>query len=54
MGKFINPFVDTSFKLIFGRESHSEEFLIDFLNEIFRGDPDFEEIVSVSSAIRSG
>lgn len=45
--KYIDPFTDTGFKIIFGREKFSEEFLIDFLNEILRGEPDFDEIVSV-------
>lgn len=31
MGRFINPFTDVGFKLIFGQEV-TKDFLIDFLN----------------------
>lgn len=48
--RFFNPRMDTAFKIIFGRQDVSEEFLIDFLNEIFRDDPDFNDIVSVQYA----
>ena len=47
MAKLTNPLIDTIFKIIFGKEGVSEEFLIDFLNQIFVDDPEFDEIVSV-------
>ena len=44
---YIDPFSDTGFKAIFGREGMSEEILKKFLNEIFKGQPNFEEIETV-------
>ena len=37
MGKFINPFTDVGFKIIFGQE-FSKERLLDFLNALFDGE----------------
>ena len=37
MSKFINPFTDYGFKLIFGREV-SKELLIEFLNDLLEGE----------------
>lgn len=37
MGKFINPFTDYGFKLIFGQEV-SKELLIEFLNDLLKGE----------------
>ena len=34
MGKFINPFTDVGFKIIFGEE-FSKPSLLDFLNTLF-------------------
>lgn len=36
MGRFVNPFTDTGFKIIFGQEL-SKPLLIDFLNSLFDG-----------------
>lgn len=36
MGKFINPFTDVGFKLIFGQEIN-KDLLIDFLNSLLEG-----------------
>lgn len=44
---YIDPFSDTGFKAIFGKEGMSEEVLRQFLNEIYRGQPNFEEIQQV-------
>lgn len=44
---FIDLLSDFGFKKVFGKENCSEEFLIDFLNELFREDPAFDEIVSI-------
>ena len=35
-GKYVNPFTDFGFKLIFGEEPH-KDLLLDFLNELLRG-----------------
>ena len=43
MGKFINPFTDFGFHRIFGQEVH-KELLIDFLNQLFFGEHDIEDI----------
>ena len=45
--KYIDPFSDIGFKAIFGREGQSEEILREFLNEVFRGQPMFDEIKEV-------
>lgn len=37
MGKFINPFTDYGFKIIFGQEV-SKELLIEFLNDLLKGE----------------
>ena len=37
MGKFINPWVDRGFKILFGREI-SKDLLVDFLNDLFDGE----------------
>ncbi len=37
MGRFINPFTDVGFKLIFGREV-TKDLLIDFLNDLLVGE----------------
>ena len=37
MSKFINPFTDYGFKLIFGREV-SKDLLIEFLNDLLEGE----------------
>ena len=37
MGKFINPFTDVGFKIIFGEE-FSKPRLLDFLNALFDGE----------------
>lgn len=44
---FIDPFSDTGFKAIFGREGMSETVLRDFINEVFRGEPMFEHVKEV-------
>lgn len=47
MARFPNPLIDSIFKKIFGKEGQSEEFLIDFLNQIFIDDPELGNISSV-------
>lgn len=44
---YIDPLSDGGFKLFFGKEGKSEEFLMDFLNELFKDDPYFRNITSV-------
>ena len=48
MSVFINPLTDTGFKIFFGKEGLSEEFLMDFLNQLFKGDPELGNIVSLT------
>lgn len=48
MPVFINPLSDTGFKIIFGKEGVSEEFLRDFLNELFVNDPELNHIKTVT------
>ena len=47
MIKRIDPFIDTAFKFIFGTENQSEEILMSFLNEIFRGQEGFDNIIEI-------
>ena len=47
MAKYIDPFTDTGFKIIFGRENQSEEILAGFLNDLFAGQPGFEAVTKV-------
>lgn len=47
MATFINPFTDTGFKIIFGKENESNEILRSFLNVLFSDQPGFEPIESV-------
>lgn len=48
MSVFINPLTDTGFKIFFGKEGSSEEFLMDFLNHLFEGDPELGNITTLS------
>ena len=43
MGKFINPFTDVGFKLIFGQEIN-KDLLIDFLNSLLEGERRIKDI----------
>lgn len=47
-GKLIDPIEDAGFKLIFGRESVSEELIKDLLNSIFANDPLLSNITEVT------
>ncbi|MDE5881400.1 MAG: PD-(D/E)XK nuclease family transposase [Muribaculaceae bacterium] len=47
MAKFIDPFTDTGFKIIFGKEHVSNEILVAFLNALFANDPVLSNIKSV-------
>lgn len=44
MSKFVDPFTDTGFKIIFGKENKSNEILKAFLNDLFEGQPDFDPV----------
>lgn len=48
MSTFVDPFLDTGFKRIFGTENVSNDILCAFLNALFAGDPVLEGIVSVT------
>ena len=43
-GVFIDPKIDFSFKRLFGRDEN-KELLVDFLNEVFRGEYKFSDVV---------
>lgn len=43
MGKFINPFTDVGFKLIFGREI-TKDLLMDFLNSLLKGERTIKDL----------
>ncbi len=47
MSKYINPFTDTGFKIIFGKEHVSNDILKSFLNVLFEGDPILSNIKSL-------
>ena len=47
MADFIDPFTDTGFKIVFGRENVSNEILAYLLNSLFSGQPGFDKIVKV-------
>ena len=47
MAKYIDPFTDTGFKIVFGKEHESNEILRQFLNALFEKDPGFSHIESV-------
>ncbi len=44
MSRFVDPFTDTGFKIIFGKENKSNEILKAFLNDLFEGQPDFDPV----------
>lgn len=48
MARFIDPFTDTGFKIIFGKENQSNDFLRLFLNGLLEGEPGFEPIVKIT------
>ncbi|MCH5243245.1 MAG: Rpn family recombination-promoting nuclease/putative transposase [Muribaculaceae bacterium] len=48
MRKYIDPFTDTGFKIIFGKENQSEILLAGFLNTLFENQPYFEKIIGVN------
>lgn len=48
MATFVDPFTDTGFKIIFGKENSSNDILKEFLNDLFADQPDFEPIESLT------
>ena len=46
MAKFINPFTDVGFKIIFGQEM-TKDLLIDFLNDLLVGERHIQDITLV-------
>ena len=44
---YIDLLSDYGFKNTFGKENYSEDFLIDFLNELFSDEPDYKDIVAI-------
>lgn len=47
MAQYIDGLLDAGFKIIFGKQHQSEEFLMTFLNDLFEGVPDMEKIESL-------
>lgn len=47
MSTFVDPFTDTGFKMIFGKENKSNGILMSFLNALFADQPDFERITEL-------
>ncbi|MGM9687847.1 MAG: PD-(D/E)XK nuclease family transposase, partial [Alloprevotella sp.] len=43
MGRYINPFTDIGFKMLFGQEL-SKPLLIDFLNNLLKGERKIDDI----------
>ena len=50
MGKFINPFSDWGFKLIFGQEI-TKDLLISFLNDLLKGEHKSQNDISYASPL---
>ncbi len=48
MGKFINPFSDWGFKLIFGQDIH-KDLLINFLNDLLKGEHVIKDITFLNN-----
>lgn len=51
MGRYVNPFTDQGFKMVFGQEAH-KELLIDFLNELLKGERQVEDITYIDKEIQ--
>ena len=51
MGRYVNPFTAQGFKIVFGQEVH-KDLLIDFLNELLKGERQVEDISYVNTEIR--
>lgn len=44
MSRFVDPFTDVGFKIVFGKENKSNEILRSFLNDLFHDQEDFDPI----------
>ena len=44
MGRYVNPFTDTGFKILFGQEP-SKPLLIDFLNNLLDGEEVITDVI---------
>lgn len=44
MSRFVDPFTDIGFKIVFGKENKSNDILMAFLNDLFSGEEDFDTI----------
>lgn len=51
MGRYVNPFTDQGFKMIFGQEAH-KDLLIDFLNELLTGERQVDDITYIDKEIQ--
>lgn len=52
MSKFINPWVDRGFKILFGQEI-SKDLLIDFLNDLFEGERSITDLTFLNVELPS-
>lgn len=43
MSRFVDPFTDIGFKIVFGKENKSNDILMAFLNDLFSGEEDFDK-----------
>ena len=48
MSRFVDPFTDVGFKIVFGKENQSNEILRSFLNDLFHDQEDFDPIKSLT------
>ena len=51
MAKFINPFTDVGFKIIFGQEM-TKDLLIDFLNDLLVGERHIQDITFLDKELQ--
>lgn len=50
MGRFLNPFTDVGFKIIFGQEV-SKPLLIDFLNTLLKGEKVIKDLTFLDKEV---
>ena len=53
MSRFVDPFTDVGFKIVFGKENQSNEILRSFLNDLFQDQEDFDPIKSLTISTMS-
>ena len=48
ISKYVDVLIDSGFKAVFGKPGYSEEILKGFLNTVYKGEPNFDPIKSVT------